>query len=206
MSTVNMSTAENTVADNNSSSAEMMTEEELQRKLDEINEEQALARVQSWVDTSLDDSKDSTGASAVAMSAEEKAAADGRSVYVGNVDYSCTAEELEGHFHGCGSVTRVTIQCDKFTRHPKGFAYVEFSDAEGRDNAIAMNDSLLKGRQIKVVEKRTNRPGISTTNRGGRGGGRGRGRVIYVPVYAGGRGARGMMRGMRGMRGRGRPM
>lgn len=59
-------------------------QEELQRKLDEINEEQALARVQSWVDTSLDDSKDSTGAS-VAMSAEEKAAADGRSVYVGNV-------------------------------------------------------------------------------------------------------------------------
>lgn len=53
--------------------------------MDEINEEQALARVQSWVDTSLDDSKDSTGASAVAMSAEEKAAADGRSVYVGNV-------------------------------------------------------------------------------------------------------------------------
>ena len=37
------------------------------------------------------------------------------------VDYSCTAEELEAHFHGCGSVSRVTILCDKFTGHPKGY-------------------------------------------------------------------------------------
>ena len=37
------------------------------------------------------------------------------------VDYSATAEELEQHFHGCGAVNRVTILCDKFTGHPKGF-------------------------------------------------------------------------------------
>lgn len=36
------------------------------------------------------------------------------------VDYGATAEELEAHFHGCGSVNRVTILCDKFTGHPKG--------------------------------------------------------------------------------------
>lgn len=38
----------------------------------------------------------------------------------GQVDYGATAEELEAHFHGCGSVNRVTILCDKFTGHPKG--------------------------------------------------------------------------------------
>ena len=37
------------------------------------------------------------------------------------VDYSVTAEELEKHFHGCGSVARVTILCDKYTGHPKGY-------------------------------------------------------------------------------------
>lgn len=36
------------------------------------------------------------------------------------VDYGATAEELEAHFHGCGSVNRVTILTDKFTGHPKG--------------------------------------------------------------------------------------
>lgn len=39
---------------------------------------------------------------------------DGRSIYVGNVDYSCTPEELQLHFQGCGTVNRVTILTDKF--------------------------------------------------------------------------------------------
>ena len=47
--------------------------------------------------------------------------ADQKSVYVGNVDYSATAQELENHFHGCGSIHRVTILCDKFTGQPKGY-------------------------------------------------------------------------------------
>ena len=38
------------------------------------------------------------------------------------VDYSATAQELENHFHGCGSIHRVTILCDKFTGQPKGYA------------------------------------------------------------------------------------
>ncbi|KAL2762038.1 embryonic polyadenylate-binding protein 2 isoform 2, partial [Daubentonia madagascariensis] len=51
---------------------------------------------------------------------EEKAEADHRSVYVGNVDYGGTAEELEAHFNCCGEIHRVTILCDKFSGHPKG--------------------------------------------------------------------------------------
>lgn len=43
------------------------------------------------------------------MSIEEKIEADNRSVYIGNVDYGATAEELEQHFHGCGSINRYII-------------------------------------------------------------------------------------------------
>jgi polyadenylate-binding protein 2 len=119
-----------------------------------------------------------------ATSIEDKLDADNRSVWIGNVDYGATAEELEAHFHGCGAVSRVTILCDKFTGHPKGFAYMEFAEREGVDLAMALDDSLFRGRQIKVTPKRTNRPGISTTNRPPRGRGGFRARASYHTGYA----------------------
>ena len=54
------------------------------------------------------------------------------------------------HFHGCGAINRVTILCNKFDGHPKGFAYVEFSDKDSVSTAMALDDSLFRGRQIKV--------------------------------------------------------
>ena len=84
------------------------------------------------------------------MSAEEKMEADSRSIYVGNVDYGANAEELELHFHGCGSINRVTILCNKADGHPKGFAYIEFAEPESVQTAMAMDESLFRGRQIKV--------------------------------------------------------
>ncbi|XP_054164466.1 polyadenylate-binding protein 2-like [Oppia nitens] len=118
---------------------------------------------------------DSPNASTSGMSIEEKMEVDGRSVYVGNVDYSATADDLERHFHGCGSVNRVTILCDKYSGHPKGFAYIEFADKDSVETATALDESLFKGRQIRVSAKRTNRPGISSTNRPPRGRGTRRG-------------------------------
>lgn len=85
------------------------------------------------------------------LSAEEKKEIDDRSVYVGNVDYGATAEELEAHFHGCGSINRVTILCNKVDGHPKGFAYIEFGAKEFVETALAMNETLFRGRQIKVI-------------------------------------------------------
>jgi polyadenylate-binding protein 2 len=49
-----------------------------------------------------------------AAEAADREEVDGRSIYVGNVDYSCTPEELQLHFQGCGTVNRVTILTDKF--------------------------------------------------------------------------------------------
>ncbi|VDP15779.1 unnamed protein product [Soboliphyme baturini] len=123
----------------------------------------------------------SSSSSTLNVSLEEKIEVDSRSVYVGNVDYGATAEELEAHFHGCGSINRVTILCDKYTGHPKGFAYIEFADKDSVQTALALDDSLFRGRQIKVMVKRTNRPGFSSTNRPPRG--RGRARVVIKYIY-----------------------
>ncbi|NXI94078.1 PABP2 protein, partial [Psophia crepitans] len=97
---------------------------------------------------------------------EEKMEVDQRSIYVGNVDYEGTAEELESHFNGCGQINRVTILCDKFTGHPKGYAYIEFEEKSSVKAAVELDKSVFRGRVIKVLPKRTNVPGISTTDRG----------------------------------------
>ncbi|KAL6980944.1 Polyadenylate-binding protein 1, variant 2 [Sarracenia purpurea var. burkii] len=100
--------------------------------------------------------RNSSGASATQAEKEE---VDSRSIYVGNVDYSCTPEEVQQHFQSCGTVNRVTILTDKFGQ-PKGFAYVEFVEIEAVQNALLLNESELHGRQLKVSAKRTNVPGM----------------------------------------------
>ncbi|XP_050971294.1 embryonic polyadenylate-binding protein 2 isoform X1 [Labeo rohita] len=110
------------------------------------------------------------------MTHEEKIDSDRRSIYVGNVDYGATADELEMYFNGCGHVNRVTIPYNRFTGHPKGFAYVEFSERESVRTALTLDETLFRGRIIKVLPKRTNIPGFRTTDAYLRGGwSRGRG-------------------------------
>ncbi|KAG8776457.1 cytoplasmic RNA-binding protein [Serendipita sp. 397] len=98
---------------------------------------------------------------------------DGRSIYVGNVDYGATPEEIQAHFASCGTINRVTILLDKFTGHPKGYAYVEFTQPAHVEAALVLNESLFRGRLIKVTAKRTNVPAFM------RGVTRGRGRGTY---------------------------
>jgi polyadenylate-binding protein 2 len=116
---------------------------------------------------------------------------DGRSVYVGNVDYGSTPEELQTHFQSCGVINRITIVCDKWTGNPKGFAYIEFADPSHVANATALNESLFRQRPLKVVPKRTNIPGFNAR-------GRGRGAPYRGGYFAGG--FRGAPRGGRGAR------
>ncbi|EGS20105.1 putative poly(A) binding protein [Thermochaetoides thermophila DSM 1495] len=140
---------------------------------------------------------------------EDKEEVDSRSIFVGNVDYSTSPEELQAHFQSCGSINRVTILLDKFTGQPKGYAYVEFAEPSLVAQALVLNDSVFKGRNIKVAPKRTNIPGMSRGRGGFRGGYRGvprggyyggPGRGGYHPSYA--PFPRGGYRG--GYRGRGR--
>lgn len=153
-------------------------------RLKQIEEEaQRIREMQSEVEKQFQTSSSSSPI-APTLSLEEKMLLDSRSVYVGNVDYSATPDQLEEHFRGCGAIERVTILTDKFSGHPKGFAYIQFTDVEGMQNSLSLTDSLFLGRQIKVMAKRTNKPGISSTNRPPRGRGV-RGRVIVKYIYPG---------------------
>ncbi|KAG7188106.1 hypothetical protein KM043_015955 [Ampulex compressa] len=144
--------------------------EAIKARVREMEEEaEKLKQLQSEVDKQMNMGSPPGITSPLNMSLEDKMEVDNRSIYVGNVDYGATAEELEQHFHGCGSVNRVTILCNKFDGHPKGFAYIEFAERDSVQTAMAMDESMFRGRQIKVMPKRTNKPGLSMTNRGPRG-------------------------------------
>ncbi|KAL3650374.1 Polyadenylate-binding protein 2 [Castilleja foliolosa] len=133
--------------------------ENMKKRLQEIEEEaealrQRRAKVEKKIDGAMEeDPIDDSAAQA------EKEEIDSRSIYVGNVDYACTPEEVQQHFESCGTVNRVTILTDKFGQ-PKGFAYVEFVDVQAVQNALPLNESELHGRQLKVSAKRTNVPGM----------------------------------------------
>lgn len=118
---------------------------------------------------------------------------DENSIYVGQVDYEASPEELRGHFSPCGTINRVTIMCDKLSGQPKGFAYIEFVDKESVENALKLDDSQFRGRQLKVLPKRQNVPAATAM--------RGRGRGRGIPIAGGGRsGIRGGGRGYMGGR------
>ncbi|KAG2312462.1 hypothetical protein Bca4012_027011 [Brassica carinata] len=130
--------------------------EDMKKRIKEIEEEaSALREMQAKAENDMAAAQDPSSA----ISAAEKEEVDLRSIYVGNVDYACTPEEVQQHFQSCGTVNRVTILTDKFGQ-PKGFAYVEFVEEEAVQNSLVLNESELHGRQIKVSAKRTNVPGM----------------------------------------------
>ncbi|KAM5297466.1 embryonic polyadenylate-binding protein 2 [Glossophaga mutica] len=79
----------------------------------------------------------------------EKVEVDPRSIYVGNVDYESTAEELEAYFNFCGEVQRVSIPCNKFSGRPKGYAYIQFTTESSAQAAVRLDQSIFRGRVIK---------------------------------------------------------
>ncbi|CAI9777645.1 unnamed protein product [Fraxinus pennsylvanica] len=131
--------------------------DEMKKRLKEMEEEAAALReMQAKVEKEMGAVQDPAGAVASQANKEE---VDSRSIFVGNVDYACTPEEVQQHFQSCGTVNRVTILTDKFGQ-PKGFAYVEFLEQEAIQEALQLNESELHGRQLKVMAKRTNVPGM----------------------------------------------
>ena len=100
-------------------------------------------------------------------------------IYVGNLSYEVTEEELQQEFMAFGEVASVSILTDKFSGRPKGFGFVEMASKSEAEAAIAdLNGKILKERTIVVNEARPrtdNRGGGSYGDRsgGGYGGGRG---------------------------------
>jgi len=88
-------------------------------------------------------------------------------LYVGNLAYAVTQEDLADLFAQAGKVESAVVVTDKFSGQSRGFGFVEMAEAAEAANAIStLNDTDLKGRRIKIDEARA-----STGPRGGGGGG-----------------------------------
>ncbi len=100
-----------------------------------------------------------------------------KNIYVGNLDFNVTEDELRQAFATYGQVDNVTVLKDRDTGQPRGFGFVEMANDEEAEKAIAgLNGTQLGSRNLNVNEARpkTDRPGGGGGfNRGGRGGGGG---------------------------------
>ncbi len=114
-----------------------------------------------------------------------------KNLYVGNLSYKVTDDDLKSNFSEAGEVVSATIIKDKFSGQSKGFGFVEMKTEEAAEEAIKkFNGGTLDGKTITVNEARPkkefgagggghrgggNRGGGGGFNRGGRSGGGNRG-------------------------------
>jgi cold-inducible RNA-binding protein len=103
-----------------------------------------------------------------------------KNIFVGNLDFNVSEDELRNLFGTYGQVDRVTILTDRDTGRSRGFGFVEMTNAEEGEKAIAaLNGTQLAGRTLNVNEARPKAEragGGGGRDRGGRGGGGGRNR------------------------------
>ncbi len=98
-------------------------------------------------------------------------------LYVGNLAYSVTNDDLEALFSQAGKVDSATVVVDKFSGQSRGFGFVEMADSNEAAKAIEeFNDAELKGRNIRVNEARPREAGSGPRGGGFGGGGGGRDR------------------------------
>lgn len=94
-----------------------------------------------------------------------------KNIFVGNLSFNTSEDELRQVFEAYGQVDRVSILTDRETGRSRGFAFVEMTNTEEGEKAIAgLNGSQLGGRTINVNEARPKgeRAGAGGRDRGGR--------------------------------------
>jgi cold-inducible RNA-binding protein len=97
-----------------------------------------------------------------------------KNIFVGNLSFNTSEDELRQLFEPYGQVERVSILTDRETGRSRGFGFVEMANSEEGEKAIAgLNGSQFGGRTINVNEAR---PKAERASSGGGGGGRDRGR------------------------------
>ena len=102
-----------------------------------------------------------------------------KNLYVGNLPHSTTEAELRNLFEAHGAVEKITLVTDRDTGRSRGFGFVEMTNADEVDKAIAaLNGSVLGGRTLTINEAK---PKSERPRAGGHrsGGGSGRGRDDY---------------------------
>ena len=106
-----------------------------------------------------------------------------KNIFVGNLSFGTTEQEIRSIFETYGTVDRVNIVTDRDSGQSRGFAFVEMSnDAEGNNAIASVNGREIGGRALNVNEARPKTSGGgggggggSRGGRGGGGGGRGGG-------------------------------
>ena len=79
----------------------------------------------------------------------------GTKLYVGNLPFNTTENELQELFSQAGAVQEVTLMQDRFTGKSRGFAFVTMSSDEEAQNAISkLNGQSIEGRPLTVNEAR----------------------------------------------------
>jgi RNA recognition motif-containing protein len=89
-----------------------------------------------------------------------------KKLFVGNLPYTATSDELKELFSQVGAVESATVVTDKFTGRSRGFGFVEMSDADADKAIETLNGSDMGGRNIMVNEARP----MGERPAGGRGG------------------------------------
>ena len=96
-------------------------------------------------------------------------------LFIGNLPYSTTEDELRAAFEEAGPVVSTTVVTDRETGRSKGFGFVEMETEEAAASAIEkLNNMELGGRSINVAEAHPRRPRNDFGGGGGYGGGRDR--------------------------------
>ena len=97
----------------------------------------------------------------------------GTKLYVGNLSYSTTSQELNDMFTAHGSVKSSDVIMDRETGRSKGFGFVEMgADAEAKAAIAAMNGVQMNGRALTVNEAKPREPRTGGFGGGGGGGSR----------------------------------
>ena len=95
----------------------------------------------------------------------------GKKIYVGNLSYSVTNDSLAQKFADFGTVDSAKVVIDRDTNRSKGFGFVEMSNDDEAEQAIAkLNGTEFEGRQLNVNEARPQAPREGGGGGGGRGG------------------------------------
>jgi cold-inducible RNA-binding protein len=98
-------------------------------------------------------------------------------LYVGNLPFNTTENELQELFSQAGAVQEVMLMQDKFTGKSRGFAFVTMGSDQDAQNAISqLNGKTIEGRALTVNEARPREPRPAGGYGGGGGGGYGGGR------------------------------
>ncbi|XP_060523903.1 nucleolin-like [Cylas formicarius] len=72
-------------------------------------------------------------------------------LFVGNVPYDATKQDLHAHFSKAGEIVHIRIPLGKETKKPRGFCYVEVKDEHAYQQCLSMHHTQLKGRRINVL-------------------------------------------------------